>query len=162
MEKLAWQLPVGLLLAVFVISLGVSSYNLYKEKSIEINDLKNELENARKQSYPPITTLLMGEYFKNKDIPLGEFSLVNHELINKTFDNCRIHGTVVIYLKKNIDLLNCDFAGDIESTFITTTNTSVMGTLALENCKFINCYFYNVSFIGSKNTIAKLKSMFTR
>lgn len=32
MDKLAWQIPLGLLIAVLLISLGVSSYHLYQQK----------------------------------------------------------------------------------------------------------------------------------
>ncbi len=42
MENLAWQLPLGFLIAVFIISLVVSTYNLHKDKSLE--STKPELE----------------------------------------------------------------------------------------------------------------------
>ncbi len=52
MANLAWQLPLGLLLAVFIISMAVSSYNLYKQQQTTITDLSWQLDTARKMSYP--------------------------------------------------------------------------------------------------------------
>jgi hypothetical protein len=158
MDKLAWQLPLGLLIVTLIISLAVSSYNMYKEQQIKIAELEIQLETTRKQSYPPITVLLMEQYFKDKDIPLGEFGLVNSLLVNKTFVNCRLHGNIVIFLRKNNTLTNCTFRGDAESIFIITTNKMVGGVLATDNCTFIGCEFYNVSFIGNAEAMEKLRT----
>lgn len=152
MEKLAWQLPLGLLLSVFLISLIVSSYNLYNQKTQEIDDLTQKLSDARKLSYPPISTLMMSPYFKNLDIPLGEFGLVNARLVDRTFENCRIHGPIVVFAQ-NTTATSCSFSGNEETTFIVTTNRSVGGVLAVIRCNFINCEFINVSFIGDQKNI---------
>lgn len=158
MDKLAWQIPFGLLIAVFFISLAVSSYKLYEEQQNTISDLKQQLQVAQKQAYPPITTLMMEPYFKDKDIPLGEFGLINPLLANKTFENCRIHGIVVMYIS-NTTITHCDFYGD-DANFIVTSNQKIGGVLNVKRCTFINCTFKNVSFIGSADEILKIKSGF--
>lgn len=160
MDKLAWQLPLGFLFATFIISLAVSSYSLYKGKQSEIDNLKIDLETARKQAYPSISTIMMQEHFKDKDIPLGEFGIANSELHNKTFINCRIYGAIVMYLRKNNVVNYCSLWGDIDSSFIITTNEKISGVLAIDDCTFINCTFYNISFIGNKNQIERLKEKF--
>lgn len=105
-EPLAWQIPLGLLITVFVISLAVSSYNLYKEGQNTITDLNQQLDVARRQAYPHVATLMMTPYFKDLDIPLGDFGLVNQLLEDKTFDHCRIHGPVVAYLIKGNKMIS--------------------------------------------------------
>ena len=124
----------------------------------EVIKLEDDLRVARKQAYPPITTLMMQQHFKNKDIPLGELALVSSGLVNKTFEDCRIYGPVVIYPKEPFTLIYCNFNADSNSVFIATTNESVTGVLLVEGCKFIGCSFYNVSFIGSEEIISMLKT----
>lgn len=160
MDALAWQIPLGLLITVFLISLAVSSYNLYKEGQNTITDLNQQLDVARKQAYPPIATLMMTPYFKDLDIPLGDFGLVNQLLADKMFDHCRIHGPVVVHLMKSGTMISCIFSGDIESTFIVATNQRVDGVLGVQNCTFVNCTFDKVSFIGPQDQIDKIKAGF--
>ena len=159
-KKLAWQLPFGLLVVVFVFSLATSSFRLYEEKIDEISTLNQELEAARKMAYPPLTTLMMSPCFKDLDIPLGEFGLVNQLLADKTFDNCRIHGPIVLYVITG-SILSCIFNGDRESMFIVTSNQRVDGVLGIQDCTFVNCTFDKVSFIGPQDQIDQLKQGFT-
>ncbi len=156
MDSLAWQIPLGLLVVVFLISLGVSSYNLYNKQHKEMVELEQQLDIARKMAYPPITTLMMTPYFKDLDIPLGEFGLVSEILVDKTFDHCRIHGPVVLHID-GITMTLCIFKGDAESTLITTTNKRVDGVLGVRNCTFVNCVFDKVSFIGPQDQIDRIR-----
>lgn len=160
MDKLAWQIPLGLLAVVFIISLFISSYHMNQQKIKEITEINQQLEIARKQAYPPVTALMMESYFKDKDIPLGDFGLVNSNLQDKTFEKCRIHGTVVIHLENGNTISLCKFSGNLDSNFIVTTNKSVSGVLNLNGCTFIQCDFQNVSFIGDQKAIDSIKTGF--
>lgn len=160
MDKLAWQIPLGLLITVLLVSLAVSSYNLYKEQQDTIADLNQQLDVAHKQAYPPVATLMMSPYFKDLDIPLGDFGLVRQLLADKTFDHCRIHGPVVIYLIKSVTITSCEFGGDPEAIFIVTANQRVEGVLGVQDCTFVNCTFDKVSFIGPQDQIEKIRAGF--
>lgn len=103
---------------------------------------------------------MMTPYFKDLDIPLGEFGLANNTLADKTFDHCRIHGTVVMYIGNNTTITLCSFDGNPVSSFIVTTNQYVSGVLGITGCTFINCTFDNVSFIGNQDAINKIKQGF--
>jgi hypothetical protein len=161
MVKIAWQLPLGILIITFLISLAVSSYHLYQEQTKRIFDLNQQLDNARKQAYPPITALMMEPYFKDKDIPLGDFGLVNTELTGKTFENCRIHGIVVLVVGGGTTITGCHLSGNMDASFIITTNEQISGVLKIIKCTFIHCSFKNVSFIGNVEMIKKIKAGFT-
>ena len=160
MDNLVWQIPLGLLIAVFLISLAVSSYNLHKKQKDTITDLNQQLDVARKQAYPPVATLMMSPYFKDLDIPLGDFGLVSQLLADKTFDHCRIHGPVVVHLVGGTTITSCSFDGDLESTFIVATNQRVVGVLGMQNCTLVNCTLDKVSFIGPQDQIDMLKAGF--
>lgn len=84
MNPLVWQIPLILLGITFIGSMAFSSFMLYREKvqiisdlNAKISDLNTQLDTARKMAYPPITTLMMSPYFRDLDIPLGQFALVN-------------------------------------------------------------------------------------
>jgi hypothetical protein len=163
MNPLVWQIPLMLLGITFIGSLAWSSFMLYREKvqnisdlNAKINELDAQLDIARKMAYPPITTLMMSPYFKDLDIPLGQFALVNTELANKTFENCRIHGPIVLLVLQS-NITHCSFDADIDSTFITTTNLTVSGVLKVSKCTFFNCNFIKVSVIGDINQISEIK-----
>lgn len=159
MNALAWQIPLGLLVAVFLISMAWSSYSLYRAQGLTISDLTSQLEIARKQAYPPVTTLMMAPYFKELDIPLGQYGLVNKVMEDKVFDHCRIKGPAVISLT-NSQVTGCSFDGDLATTFIITTNKTAIGILGVVRCKFIDCTFENVSIIGSQETVEKMRPGF--
>jgi len=161
MENLVWQIPLGLLVGVFFISLIVSSYNIYKEQQNKIIDLNQQLEVARKQAYPPVATLMLSPYFKDLDIPLGEFGSTNSLLSGKTFDHCRLHGPIVVAILHDVKMTMSSFSGDSESIFIVTSNKRANGVLGIENCTFVDCYFEKVAFIGSQEQIDQIKKGFS-
>ena len=166
MNPLVWQIPLILLGITFIGSLAWSSFMLYREKvqiisdlSTRINDLTVQLDTARKMAYPPVTTLMMTQYFKALDIPLGDYGLVNRKMEDKVFDHCRIKGPTVIAIQDCL-LTHCTFEGDIDTTLIVTTNKSMFGVLGASRCKFINCIFENVGIIGNQEIIDHIKQGF--
>ena len=158
-NPLVWQIPLILLVIVFAGSLLWSSFTLYREKVQTISDLNTQLDAARKMAYPPVTTLMMTPYFKDLDIPLGDYGLVNRTMEDKVFDNCRIKGPTVIAIQDCV-ITHCDFEGDINTLLIVTTNKSTLGVLGTNRCKFINCTFVNVGIIGNQETIDHIKKGF--
>ncbi len=160
MDKLAWQIPLGLLISVFVISMGVSSYHLYQEQQTVIKSLNEQLDTARKQAYPTVDTIMLNQYFKGVDIPLGSFGLINNTLKNKTFEDCRINGPVVVHVGDNTKILNNTWLGNPDFTFIITTNKALSGVVDLQGCTFIKCTFQQVSFIGPEEQIDMIKAGF--
>jgi hypothetical protein len=167
MNPLVWQIPLILLGVAFVGSLAWSSFMLYREKvqiisnlNTKINDLNMQLDAARKMAYPPVTTLMMTQYFKDLDIPLGDYGLVNREMEDKVFDHCRIRGPTVIAVQDCL-IAHCEFEGDIDTTLIVTTNKSMFGVLGTNRCKFINCIFENVGIIANQETIDRIKQGFS-
>jgi hypothetical protein len=159
MSRLIWQIPLILLGIVFLGSLAWSSFMLYREQVQIISDLNTQLDAARKMAYPPVTTLMMTPYFKNLDIPLGDYGLVNRTMEDKVFDHCRIKGPTVIAIRDCV-ITSCHFEGNINTILIVTTNKNVRGVLGTSRCKFINCTFENVGIIGDKETIAHIKEGF--
>lgn len=105
----------------------------------------------------PVATLMMSPYFEDLDIPLGDFGLVSQLLVDKTFDHCRIHGPVVIYLTHSNTVTACIFNGDPEAMLIVTTSQKVDGVLVVQNCTFVNCTFEKVSFIGTQDSIDEIR-----
>ena len=91
---------------------------------------------------------------------MGEFGLVNPQLTGKTFEDCRLHGPIVIGIGNEFTMTYCSFTGSPETHLIVTTNEYVGGVLVVERCTFINCTFVNVSFIGNAERIAKIKEGF--
>lgn len=159
MNPIVWQIPLTLLGITFIGSLAWSSFTLYREKVQNISDLNTQLDAARKMAYPPITTLMMTQYFKDLDIPLGDYGLANREMKDKVFDHCRIKGPTVIAIQ-DCQIIHCGFEGNIDTTLIVTTNKSMFGVLGANRCKFINCIFENVGIIGNQETIDHIKQGF--
>jgi len=162
MTDLIWQVSLVVLIAAFIISIIWTPFAIYREQKRIISDLNVKLDVARKQAYPPITTLFTSQYFKSLDIPLGELGLVNTTLSDKTFENCRIHGPIIIGISNSITLVSCEFDGDPDITFIVTSNERVLGVLEVINCTFINCKFIKIGFIGNEKGIAFLKGEFAK
>lgn len=158
-NALVWQIPLILLASVLVGGLAWSSFMLYREKEQIISDLNMQLDTARKMAYPPVTTLMMTPYFKDLDIPLGDYGLVNRTMEDKVFDHCRIKGPTVIAIQDCV-ITHCDFEGDINTTLIVTANRSIHGVLGTNRCKFISCSFENVGIIGNQETIDRIKEGF--
>lgn len=168
MVRLAWQLPLAALVVVFIISLAWSSYHIFRQQDQEIVGLQKQLETlqkqleiARSQASPQITSLMMQQFFKDQDIPLGQFGLVNEFLSDKTFEKCRIHGPAVIYLENGNTITGCALNGTTEANFIITSNERLGGILGLRNCSFLNCEFINISFIGNAKLIGVIKAGFS-
>ena len=68
MSKIVWQLPLGLLIAVFIISLGVSSNSLYSKQQSRITDLET-----------------MTEYITDMQAVLREGTLVERKAFIRSF-----------------------------------------------------------------------------
>ncbi|MDP3879706.1 MAG: hypothetical protein Q8Q07_05305 [Dehalococcoidales bacterium] len=160
MDKLVWQLPLSLLIAVLLISLVWSSYDMYKKQSEQIEDLMKQLEQARSQVYPSVASLMLSSYFRDVDVPLAEFGRISPILEGKTFENSRIHGPVVLLVGEGTTITSSSFTGDPEASFIVTTNKHVSGVLQTKRTTFINSRFDGVSFIGDQELIDRIKKGF--
>ena len=161
-------IPLTLLFGLFIISLLLSGYNIYKQDNNQgqqtIKELTTDLKAARESAIPSVHQIMLLPYFKNIDIPIAGISTTLPEpvLKNKTFENCRIIGPVIFVLQNNVTITHCSFEGDLESMFIVTTNKKVWGAVALDHDTFIGCDFKKVAFIGPQELIDKIKKGFSQ
>lgn len=139
---------LAILMGFILISVILTSNSLYKNK------------------LPSFATPdeLIPSLLQNKTIRLADLVREDFTIRNRTFDNCHIYGPAVIFFTggifidnvlKRIDITN------IDANFIETTNTGVLGVIVFDNCVIKKCTFYNISFIGNSERIAKIKAGFS-
>jgi hypothetical protein len=154
-------IPLGMLLGLFVLSLLVSGYNIYKSDTSRaqqtINQLTTDLKIARDAAIPSIQQVMLMPFFKNTDIPIANLSMVTSKISNKTFEHCNIIGPAILFAIGKATFDRCRFQGSEEMLFIETTNKKLWGVVAIENTTFIDCDFSKISFIGPKDKINEMK-----
>lgn len=126
------------------------------------------------QSFQPggrpgrIPTDPMAKTFENVDISL--FDLYRNSLWNgqrilqgRTFIGCQIEGPAVMTVLPGTNFDQTDFGltdGDIRNLVLRPAGPSkVIGTIPVQDCRFINCVFHGVGFTGPEAFLQKILSL---
>ena len=115
-----------------------------------------------------IPTDAFAKVFESVDLSLYDLFRANfqagHRIISgRTFRNCRIEGPAVMLVldKVNFDATNFGpNGGDVRNLVLRPAGpTSVVGTIPVEDCQFINCEFFGLGFTGSDQFLDQLLAL---
>ncbi len=127
------------------------------------------------QSFQPggrlgrIPTDAMAKTFENLDISL--FDLYRASLLSggdqalngRTFIGCRIEGPAVMTVLPGTQFDRTDFGltdGDIRNLVLRPAGPrKVIGTIPVQDCKFIDCVFHGVGFTGPEAFLQQILSL---
>jgi hypothetical protein len=135
----------GVFMCLLMVSIIFTSHSLYVNKP---SNLKLATPDELTQSV-----------LRDRDIRLSDLTREDFRIRNKTFINCHIYGPAIIYPTKQTVLYNLKFVEiTTEGGLIITTNKSISGAVSFEGCVLQDCTLHKISFIGSKERIAAIKS----
>ena len=86
-------------------------------------------------------------------------------VIGKTFRNCMIEGPAVLLPLGACNFDGCnmgDAQGDIRNLLLQPMGPQkVTGTVAFQDCQFINCQFIRVGFTGTPDFLGQIQQVLT-
>lgn len=86
-------------------------------------------------------------------------------IIGKTFRNCMIEGPAVLLPLGACNFDGCnmgDAQGDIRNLLLQPMGPQkVTGTVAFQDCQFINCQFIRVGFTGTPDFLGQIQQVLT-
>ncbi|MEJ2814824.1 MULTISPECIES: hypothetical protein [unclassified Caulobacter] len=118
-----------------------------------------------------IPTDALAKVFENLDLSLydlyrANFAAGQRTLSGRTFRNCRIEGPAVMLVLDNCNFDATNFGpngGDVRNLVLRPASpTSVIGTIPVEDCQFINCEFFGLGFTGPAQFLDQLLALETR
>ena len=118
-----------------------------------------------------IPTDALAKVFESVDLSLYDlyratFAAGIRTITGRTFRNCRIEGPAVMLVldKVNFDATNFGpNGGDVRNLVLRPASpTSVIGTIPVEDCQFINCEFFGLGFTGPAQFLDQLLALETR
>ncbi len=125
------------------------------------------------QSFQPggrpgrIPTDPMAQTFENVDVSL--FDLYRNCLWNgdrviggRTFIGCRLEGPAVVTVMPGVFFDRVDFGmtdGDIRNLVLRPAGPKLIGTIPIQDCKFVDCAFHSVSFTGPEEFLQHILSL---
>jgi hypothetical protein len=109
--------------------------------------------------------------FENLDISLYDlfravFRADRPMISGRTFKGCRIEGPAVMLVLNDVKFDGVNFGpngGDIRNLLLRPAGPEkVIGTLPVQDCKFIDCEFFGVGFTGPEPFLAQLMALESR
>jgi hypothetical protein len=118
-----------------------------------------------------IPTDAFAKVFESVDLSLYDLYRANfaagaRTITGRTFRNCRIEGPAVMLVLDNVNFDATNFGpngGDVRNLVLRPAGpTSVVGTIPVEDCQFINCEFFGLGFTGPDQFLDQLMALETR
>ncbi len=115
-----------------------------------------------------IPTDAMAKVFDNVDISLFDLARAvmmagQRTISGRTFRNCRIEGPAVMLVLDNVNFDATNFGpngGDVRNLVLRPAGpTSVVGTIPVSDCQFINCEFFGLGFTGPDQFLDQLLAL---
>lgn len=104
---------------------------------------------------------LTGRFIQDQSFPI---SMVAHDglIRGRTFDDCDIYGPAVIHISGAGvgQLVSCTISGSAQNSLVVTQALPI-GAIVTLDCNFMNCRFYKISFVGTKEQIAHFRAGFS-
>jgi hypothetical protein len=108
------------------------------------------------------------EVFENLDISLYDLFRANTQtgkalLSGRTFKGCRVEGPAVMLVLDGVTFDATNFGpngGDVRNLILRPAGPQkVIGTIPVQNCKFIDCEFFALGFTGPDQFLDQLLAL---
>jgi len=96
-------------------------------------------------------------YYKNEHVLIQNIIGTDGVIRDKTFEGCAIYGPACLCAIGDIYLEECRGTADLKFIVLPDTISPKNGTVLIENCKFKDSWFENVSLLGHKDDIEKIQ-----
>lgn len=133
-----------ILMVFLMISIIVTSYSLYDNKTIQL----------------ATSEALLSDSLTELKIRVVDLGVGNPIVSNKVFKDCLFYGPGIISIHTNCTgTIAIQLHDDItvDNTLIETTNERIVGVVIFDNCVFNNCHIRDIGIIGSTEMITELK-----
>lgn len=135
---------LNILLVFLLISILITSYNLYENKQI---------------NFATPDALLSSE-LDNQNIRLSDLTRENITIRSKTFNNCDIYGPAIIAITGPIVVKNPIFefaGGTVNDGFIIVNDKRwITGAITFDSCIFNDCHFHGIGIIATEEQYQKI------
>jgi len=160
------QIPIYIFGLIFIISLLIAPYNMYKQDLSTYNTQQDRLDILSRKVIVlqragaiPITSIT-STVINSQNILLADYAGINNRILN----NCSIFGSPTIIYFNNCTITKCTMDKQTASFVVYSEDAlkNSNSTIIFDDCVFDTCDFHDITIIGNQTQIDSYKTQIIR